>query len=70
MELTIKERKQLQYELIMDDCKPMAVMGLTDAELCAAVIANHGVDAVLSVIGKETEPKDDFMSDVVTECEL
>ena len=33
MELTLKERKQRQYELIMDDCKPMAVMALSDEEL-------------------------------------
>ena len=33
MELTLKERKQRQYELIMDDCKPAAVMALSDEEL-------------------------------------
>jgi hypothetical protein len=33
MMLTIKERKQLQYNLIMDDCKPAAVMALSDEEL-------------------------------------
>ena len=33
MELTLKERKQRQYELIMDDCKPYAVMALSDEEL-------------------------------------
>ena len=70
MELTIKERKQLQYELIMDDCKPHRVMSLSDGELIAAVVANQGADYVLSIIGKETEPKDDFMNGVVTECEL
>ena len=33
MELTIEERKRRQYELIMDDCKPFAVMSLSDEEL-------------------------------------
>lgn len=57
MELTIEERKKLQYELIMDDCKPMAVMGLTDGELVAAVVANHGVDMVLSIIGGNNDER-------------
>lgn len=33
MQLTMEERKRRQYELIMDDCKPMAVMALSDEEL-------------------------------------
>lgn len=57
MKLTIEERKKLQHNLIMDDCKPVAVMGLTDAELCAAVIANQGVDYVLSIIGGNNDER-------------
>jgi hypothetical protein len=52
MKLTLEERKKLQYSLIMDDCKPVRVMSLSDGELIAAVVANQGVDYVLSIIGK------------------
>ena len=55
MELTLEERKKLQYSLIMDDCKPVRVMSLSDGELVAAVIANQGVDYVLSIIGKSND---------------
>lgn len=55
MELTLEERKKLQYSLIMDDCKPHRVMSLSDGELIAAVIANQGVDYVLSIIGKSND---------------
>jgi len=55
MELTLEERKKLQYSLIMDDCKPVRVMSLSDGELIAAVIANQGVDYVLSIIGKSND---------------
>ena len=55
MKLSIEERKKLQYALIMDDCKPVRVMSLSDGELIAAVIANQGVDYVLSIIGKSND---------------
>jgi hypothetical protein len=38
--LTIEERKQLQYNLIMDDIKPHKVMSLTDEELIRINKAN------------------------------
>jgi len=31
--LTDKQRKQLRYNLLMDDASPMTVMGLSDDEL-------------------------------------
>ena len=52
MKLTVEERSKLRYNLIMDDCKPYRVMALSDGELVAAVVANQGVDYVLSIIGK------------------
>ena len=55
MELTLEERKKLQYSLIMDDCTPNRVMSLSDGELVAAVVANQGVDYVLSIIGKSND---------------
>lgn len=55
MKLTTEERSKLRYNLIMDDCKPHKVMSLSDGELVAAVVANQGVDYVLSIIGKSND---------------
>jgi predicted neuraminidase len=45
-----KARKELQYALYMDDCKPAAILRLTDDELCKVCISNYGADWVMSVI--------------------
>jgi|DEB0MinimDraft_10_1074344.scaffolds.fasta_scaffold16993_1 hypothetical protein len=41
MTLTDKERKQLQHELYMDDCKPHLIMALSDEELLRIVEKNR-----------------------------
>ena len=41
MTLTDKERKQLQHELYMDDCKPHRILELSDQDLVRIVEKNR-----------------------------
>ena len=50
--LTIEERKRLQYNLIMDDNKPAAVMALSDDDL---IRINKKNDEYMAKLLKEKE---------------